>query len=75
MNVVRSTFYAILAPLIAVLIATLVTSLVIIGSGSESGVGDFWSIMLSRPADRILVNIVNQSSMRSEEHTSELQSH
>jgi ABC-type uncharacterized transport system permease subunit len=55
--------FALLAPLIAVLIAVLATSVVIVGSGSDSGVGDFWSIILSKPQDRILVNIVDQTSM------------
>ena len=63
MKRLKSFGYGLLAPVIAVLIAMLATSLVILASGSDSGVGDFWQVMLSRPPDRILVNIVNQTSM------------
>ncbi|TIC84291.1 ABC transporter permease [Nocardioides sp. GY 10127] len=63
MNALRSLFFGLLAPVIAVAIAVVATSVVIIASGSDSGVGSFWSIMLAVPQDRILVNIVNQSSM------------
>lgn len=63
MKLLRSAFFGLLAPLVAVVIAMVATSLVIVASGSDSGVGDFWSIMLSRPVDRILVNIVNQTTM------------
>jgi ABC-type uncharacterized transport system permease subunit len=63
MNLVKRVGFALLAPVIAVLIAMLATSVVISLSGSDSGVGDFWEIILSKPQDRILVNIVNQTSM------------
>ncbi len=63
MNVLRRIGFALLAPVIAVLIAMAATSLVIIATGSESGVGDFWNIILSKPSDRIIVDIVNQTSM------------
>jgi general nucleoside transport system permease protein len=63
MNVLRRIGFALLAPVIAVAIAMAVTSLVIIATGSDSGIGDFWSIILSKPDDRILVDIVNQTSM------------
>src|SRR3982751_1285364 len=63
MNVLRRIGFALLAPVIAVLIAMAVTSLVILATGSESGVGDFWNIILSKPSDRILVDIVNQTGM------------
>jgi general nucleoside transport system permease protein len=55
--------FAILAPLIAILIAMLATSLVIVLTTSGSGVSDFWRIILSKPENRIIVNIVNQSTM------------
>ncbi|MFL6060991.1 MAG: ABC transporter permease [Marmoricola sp.] len=55
----RSTATALIAPLIAVLIAVVATSLVISFSGSNSGIGDFWSVMLSAPKHQTLVNIVN----------------
>jgi general nucleoside transport system permease protein len=63
MNVLRRIGFAMLAPLIAVVIAMAATSLVIIATGSQSGVGDFWQIILTKPNDRILVDIVNQSAM------------
>ena len=63
MNGLKRVGFALLAPVIAVLIAMLATSIVISLSGSESGVGDFWSIILAKPQDRILVNIVNQTTM------------
>jgi len=62
-DLVRRIGFALLAPVIAVAIAMAVTSLVITATGSDSGVGDFWSIILSKPDDRILVDIVNQASM------------
>jgi general nucleoside transport system permease protein len=63
MLIVRRIGFALLAPIIAVAIAMAATSVVIIGTGSDSGIGDFWSIILSKPSDRILVDIVNQTSM------------
>ncbi|MGI8523318.1 MAG: ABC transporter permease [Nocardioides sp.] len=59
----RGVGFALLAPLIAVLIAMAATSLVIMATGSQSGVGDFWSIILSKPENRIIVNIVDQTTM------------
>ena len=52
-----------LAPVIAVLIAMLATSVVIVLTNSGSGVSDFWRIILTKPENRIIVNIVNQSGM------------
>lgn len=63
MRILRRAGFALLAPVIAVLIAMVATSLVIIVTGSQSGVGDFWQIILTRPKDRILVDMVNQTSM------------
>jgi simple sugar transport system permease protein len=63
MSYVKRIGFALLAPVIAVLIAMLATSVVISLSGSDSTVGDFWDIILAKPQDRILVNIVNQTSM------------
>jgi simple sugar transport system permease protein len=63
MNILRRIGFALLAPVIAVLIAMAATSLVIVATGSESGVGDFWRIILSKPSDRIIVDIVNQTTM------------
>lgn len=50
-----------LAPFGAIVAAMVITSIVISASGSSAG--DFWTIIFSRPADRSLVNIVNQTSL------------
>src|SRR3954468_9534628 len=63
MTTLKRVGFALLAPVIAVLIAMLATSVVISLSGSDSTVGDFWSIILAKPQDRILVNIINQTTM------------
>ncbi|MCW2786159.1 MAG: transporter permease [Marmoricola sp.] len=55
----RSTATGLVAPLIAILISVIATSLVISISGSDSGIGDFWRVMLSAPKDQTMVNIVN----------------
>jgi len=59
----RQLGFAVLAPVIAVLIAMLATSLVIVLTNSGSGVNDFWRIIFSKPENRITVNIINQSGM------------
>ncbi len=61
MSTVSRVLGALIAPLVAVVAAMLITSAVILASGSSPG--DFWSVILSTPADRVYVNIVNQSSM------------
>ena len=58
-RVLKRVATALAAPLVAVLIAVIATSLVISISGSDSGIGDFWSIMLSAPKDQTKVNIIN----------------
>jgi simple sugar transport system permease protein len=63
MMLVRRVGFGLLAPVIAVVIAMLATSIVIVASGSDSGIGDFWRIILAKPPNRILVNIVNQTTM------------
>jgi len=50
---------ALLAPAVAVATAVVATSLVILISGSQSGIGDFWKVMLSAPEHQTMVNIVN----------------
>ena len=52
---------ALLAPLIAIVVAVAVTSLVLVVAGAS--VGDFWSVLFKAPTGRNLTNIVNQSSM------------
>ena len=59
----RRAGFALLAPVIAVLIAMLTTSVVIALTNSGSGVNDFWRIILTKPDNRIIVNIVNQTGM------------
>ena len=61
MIALRRVGLALLAPLIAVVAAMIVTSLVVQLSGSPAT--DFWNVIFSRPANRLLVNIVNQSSL------------
>lgn len=51
------------APLVAVVIAVAVTSLVILISGSQSGIGSFWQVMLSKPDNGTIVNIINLAGM------------
>lgn len=61
MNVLKSIGLALLAPLIAVLAAVLITTLVIAFAGSSPG--DFWSAMFSNPLPRLKVNMVNQTAL------------
>lgn len=61
MNILSRILMALLAPLIAVVAAMAITSVLISASGSSPA--DFWSIILEVPADRAYVNIINQSSM------------
>ncbi len=63
MSLLRRIGFGLLAPLVAVAIAMAVTSIVIMASGSDSGVGDFWSIIFRRPENRIIVDITNQTAM------------
>ncbi len=55
----RKIGQALLAPLIALLVAMVVTSLVIMLAGAS--VGDFLSVLLRAPSNRNWVNIANQS--------------
>lgn len=61
MTAVRRILPSLLAPLVAVVAAMIITSVVITLSGSSAG--DFWAVIFSMPANRIFVNIVNQSSL------------
>jgi ABC-type uncharacterized transport system permease subunit len=60
-SIVSKFFAALLAPLVAVVAAMLITSVVVVLVGGAPG--EFWSIIFSKPEDRVFVNIVNQSSM------------
>jgi flagellin-like protein len=57
----RAIGMALLAPLIAVVVAVLATTLVIAAAGSSPG--EFWAAMFSNPLPRIRVNIVNQTAL------------
>ncbi|MEP6666021.1 MAG: ABC transporter permease [Nocardioidaceae bacterium] len=63
MNVLRRVGTALTAPVIAILVSVVITSLVITMSGSSAG--DFWGVIFSAPPNgaRSFVNIVNQSSL------------
>lgn len=61
MNRLRNAGVAIAAPLLAIAFSLAVTSVVIEISGGSAA--DFIGIIFSWPADRILVNIVNQTSL------------
>jgi general nucleoside transport system permease protein len=60
-TVARRVLTSLLAPVMAVVAAMIVTSVVITLSGSSAG--DFWTVIFSMPANRIFVNIVNQSAL------------
>ncbi|MBB6628903.1 ABC transporter permease [Nocardioides sp. KIGAM211] len=57
----RKAAQTLLAPLIAVVAAVLVTSVVVTIAGAS--VSDFWSVLTTAPSGRNWVNIVNQTSM------------
>lgn len=57
----RRIAFAVAAPLMALVMATAVTSLVVVAVGVDPIA--FWEVMLSWPSDRNLVNIVNQGAM------------
>ena len=61
MTFVNRVLMALMAPLIAVVAAMVITSLVIMLSGSSPA--EFWAVIFEPPASRVYVNIVNQSSM------------
>jgi general nucleoside transport system permease protein len=60
-TIVSKVLTALVAPLVAVVAAMLVTSLVVVLVGGSPL--EFWQIIFSAPANRVWVNIVNQSSM------------
>jgi len=63
MNAYRRIATSLAAPVIAILISVVITSVVITMSGSAAG--DFWGIIFSKPPNgaRAIVDIVNQSSL------------
>jgi simple sugar transport system permease protein len=61
MRIGRKILSALTAPLVAVVAAVIITSLVVLMVGSSPA--DFWRVIVSRPPDRAWVNITNQTSM------------
>ena len=61
MTALKRVGMALVAPLVAVIAAMIITSVVVALSGSSAL--EFWEIILEPPASRVYVNIVNQSSM------------
>ena len=61
MTALKRVGAALVAPLVAVIAAMIITSVVVALSGSSAL--EFWQIILEPPASRVYVNIVNQSSM------------
>jgi flagellin-like protein len=60
-TIVSKVLTALVAPLVAVVTAMVVTSLVVMLVGGSPL--EFWQVIFSAPASRVWVNIVNQSSM------------
>jgi flagellin-like protein len=61
MTMLRRAAVGLLAPVAALVAAVIITSLVIAVSGSSPG--DFWGVIFSRPENRLIVNMVNQSAL------------
>lgn len=60
-TLLRKVAQVVVAPLVAIVLAMLVTSIVVIVAGAS--IGDFWRVMLEPPGQRDWVNIANQTSM------------
>jgi simple sugar transport system permease protein len=61
MTILRRAALAVAAPLLALVVAGVVTTLVLISVGDSAA--DFWETMLSWPENRSLVNIINEASV------------
>ena len=61
LTLAKEALTAVIAPLVAIVAAMIITSIVIAATGSNPG--DFWRVIIDPPPDRIYVNIVNQTSM------------
>ena len=61
MNIVKRVALALAAPVLAILVAALVASLVLLVTGDD--VGAFWSTMLTWPQNRNIINILNNASL------------
>lgn len=57
----RQLVQVVAAPLVAIVVSVLITSVVVAIAGAS--IGAFWDVMLQAPTTRNWVNIVNQSSM------------
>jgi flagellin-like protein len=61
MTSLRRAGMGLLAPVAALLAAMIITSIVFAVSGSAPG--DFWGVIFSRPQNRLIVNMLNQSAL------------
>ena len=61
MNTVRRAVLALAAPVLALVVAGVLTSLVLLSVGDSAGA--FWDTMLTWPENRSLVNIINEASV------------
>ena len=61
MSLFKRTLLAVAAPVLALLGAAIVASLLLLGTGDD--VAGFWDVLLSWPAGRNLVNILNGTSI------------
>ena len=61
MSAVRRIVMAVAGPLLAVVVASIIASLILLGSGDD--VAGFWSVMFSVPEHRNLVSILNQTAI------------
>ncbi|SDS32926.1 simple sugar transport system permease protein [Nocardioides scoriae] len=61
MNVLRRVLTAVAAPVLALVVAGLVASLVLLVTGDD--VAGFWSVMFSVPENRNVVSILNQTAI------------
>jgi simple sugar transport system permease protein len=61
MTILRRAALAVAAPVLALVVAGLLTTLVLVSVGDSAA--DFWETMLSWPENRSLVNIINEASV------------
>jgi ABC-type uncharacterized transport system permease subunit len=61
MNLAKRAALGLAAPVLALIVAAVVASLVLVGTGDD--VGGFWSTLLSWPKGRNIVNILNSAAI------------
>jgi general nucleoside transport system permease protein len=61
MTLSRRILLGLAAPVLAVVIAAVVVTIILVATGDD--VGGFWDVMLTRPKNRNLVNIVNSAAI------------